>query len=129
MEPAGALCINCHQLNGKGREIGPDLQRIGAKYNSAQLLDSILDPSKLIEPAYAAVTVDATDGESYSGFVRERNGGDLVLRDVAGQDHRFTRQQIRKLSPGKLSLMPAGLLQAMTAQEAADLITYLSGLR
>jgi hypothetical protein len=36
---------------------------------------------------------------------------------------------IAKLEAQKLSLMPEGLLQNLTAQEAADLLDFLSSLK
>ena len=41
-------CKTCHRIGGKGTEVGPDLDGIGKKYDRAQILENILDPSKQI---------------------------------------------------------------------------------
>ena len=38
-------------------------------------------------------------------------------------------EQIAKTSTSAISLMPEGLLQSLTAQEAADLLQYLDTLK
>ena len=51
-ETAGVSCKNCHRVHKDGKEVGPDLTTIGKKLTRAQLLESLLEPSKLIEPRY-----------------------------------------------------------------------------
>ncbi|MBC7853971.1 MAG: PQQ-dependent sugar dehydrogenase, partial [Pirellulaceae bacterium] len=51
-ENAAVSCKNCHRIQKEGKEIGPELTTIGKKYNQSQLLDSLLEPSKLIDPKY-----------------------------------------------------------------------------
>ncbi len=122
-------CINCHKLAGKGREVGPDLSQIGRKYTRAQLLQSMVTPSAFIDPRYRAVTIDTKADESITGFIVSRENGSTVLRDINGKDHTFKPYMIEHTTYGKLSLMPEGLLQSLTAQEAADLIAFLATLR
>src|SRR5262249_6280138 len=43
---AGPQCVNCHRIAGTGSTLGPDLTRIAQKYTRAQILESILEPSK-----------------------------------------------------------------------------------
>ena len=35
-------CRNCHRIDGKGIDLGPDLSKIGKKYERAKLLETIL---------------------------------------------------------------------------------------
>ena len=49
---SGVSCKDCHQVAGRGGAIGPDLSQIGKKYDRAGLLESLLEPSKAIEPKY-----------------------------------------------------------------------------
>lgn len=122
-------CINCHKFGDKGREVGPALNQIGRKYTRAQLLQSLVAPSAFIDPRYRAVTIDTKADESFTGFIVSREDGATVLRDIAGKDHTFKPYLIEHTSYGKLSLMPEGLLQSLTAQEAADLIAFLATLK
>jgi putative heme-binding domain-containing protein len=123
-------CANCHRLAGEGREFGPDLSRVGSKYGREALLEQILQPNLKVEPAWVARTVETTRDESLSGFVvadgvSAGTSDGLVLRLADGSVRRLEAREIRSNKPQALSLMPEGLLQSLTAQEAADLLEYL----
>ena len=47
-----AQCKTCHKAGDVGQSVGPDLTRIGAKYDRAAMLDHVLEPSRTIEPQY-----------------------------------------------------------------------------
>ena len=128
-QQGGAQCARCHRVQNLGREVGPDLNQIGRKYNRAQLLEQILKPSAIIDPNFVSVDVETKDGESITGYVVNQSAGGYTIRDAAGKDHALKNGQISSRRPSKLSLMPEGLLQAYTAQEAADLLAYLESLR
>jgi putative heme-binding domain-containing protein len=53
----------------------------------------------------------------------------VTLKVPTGQPQIFERAQIRSQKVEPMSLMPEGLLQSMTAQEAADVIAFLAGLK
>jgi putative heme-binding domain-containing protein len=127
-EDGGAQCHTCHRLAGEGRDFGPDLSRIGAKYDRAALLEQLLNPSKLIEPLWMGRTVQTKSGDSYSGLVT-RNDRGLELKLADGSAVYLKQADLQSDEPQRVSLMPEGLLQALTAQEAADLIEFLSVLR
>ena len=59
---AGVQCRNCHRLGNVGKQLGPDLTRPEKKRTRAQLLESILQPSKDIDPRYVAQLVETKDG-------------------------------------------------------------------
>ena len=65
---AAAQCKTCHKAGDVGESIGPDLTKIGAKYDKAALLDQILEPSRTIEPAYVTHLVETKDGRIISGL-------------------------------------------------------------
>jgi putative heme-binding domain-containing protein len=125
----GAQCANCHRVNGRGKDVGPDLSAVGKKLDRAKLLESLVEPSKTIEPQFAAYTVLLKDGDSQSGLLVSRDAAGVVLKDLTGQLLRFTTAQVRKVQPQELSLMPEALLAGLTAQEAADLVEYLATLQ
>ena len=112
------LCSTCHRLEDQGREFGPDLSRIGAQFNRQQILEHILKPSQVINPEYLLRQVGDT-----VGLIISRDDKALVIRDAAGVDHKFPPNTNTKVLLA--SAMPPGLLASLTAQEAADLITYL----
>jgi putative heme-binding domain-containing protein len=125
----GANCVLCHRADGRGRDFGPDLSHIGRKYDRAQLLDNILNPSKTIAPGFATYLVDTTSDLSYSGLLVRESPSEVVIKDTSLSETRIRRSDIARLQPSKISAMPEGLLQNLTAQEAADLLDFLSSLR
>jgi putative heme-binding domain-containing protein len=125
----GVQCFQCHRINGRGREFGPELSHIGQKYTRAQLLDSILNPSKLIDPAFASWQVETKDDLNYSGLVVRRTVDEVVLKDASLNEIRLKPADVKAMEASKVSAMPEGLLQALTGQEAADLLEFLSSLR
>ena len=124
-----AQCVTCHKLAGEGREFGPDLSQIAKKYNRAQILENILRPSQTIDPKFMGYVLDETNGESVTGFIVSRSASKIVMKDVTGAEIRIAGGNVAKLTAQNLSLMPEGLLANLTAQEAADLIEFLSGLK
>jgi putative heme-binding domain-containing protein len=126
---SGSLCVNCHKVGGTGGAVGPDLSQIGKKYNRAQLLESILEPSKVIDPPYVAYLVETTDGKVLTGVVASKTATEVVLRDAEAKEIRVPAAKVAKMEPQKKSLMPDLLLRDLTAEQAADLLEFLASLK
>ena len=127
-ELGGGLCRQCHQVNGEGENLGPDLSRIATKYDRAATLEHIMHPSKSIEPQYVTYLLK-TAKEDYTGFIVNRTDQEIVLKDAQKQEVRVRTADVKKLSPQAVSTMPEGLLSGLTAQQAADLLEYLATLK
>ncbi len=126
---SGSLCVNCHKVGGTGGAVGPDLSQIGKKYNRAQLLESILEPSKVIDPPYVAYLVETTDGKVLTGVVASKTPTEVVLRDAEAKEIRLPAAKVAKMEAQKKSLMPDQLLRDLTAEQAADLLEFLASLK
>jgi putative heme-binding domain-containing protein len=126
---SGSLCVNCHKVGTTGGAVGPDLSQIGKKYNRAQLLESILEPSKVIDPPYVAYLVETTDGKVLTGVVASKTATEVVLRDAEAKEIRVPAAKVAKMQPQKKSLMPDLLLRDLTAEQAADLLEFLASLK
>ncbi|MFN9363216.1 MAG: PVC-type heme-binding CxxCH protein [Planctomycetota bacterium] len=120
-----ANCGKCHQMFGRGGEIGPEL----TSYNRNQLrlmLMAVINPSAEVREGYETLTVATVDGRVLSGFKLEENDETLVLRTVDGQTTTIVRTEIEEMAPSKLSLMPVGLLDSLTESQIRDLFAFLS---
>ena len=126
---SGVSCKNCHRIGQDGTEVGPELTTIGKKYDRAQLLESILEPSKLIDPKYVTYLVETRDGRVLSGILVERNEREVVLRDPQNKVVRLPMAEVEQLATQQQSLMPELLLRDLTAQQVADLLEFLASLR
>jgi putative membrane-bound dehydrogenase-like protein len=125
---SAARCKACHQVNGFGNTIGPDLSQIGKKYERRALLETILEPSKAIAPEYIVHLVETTGGEVHAGFIIEQGDKEIVLKNAEGKSIRVPKADVVATHPQKQSMMPELVLQDITAQDAADLLAYLSSL-
>lgn len=128
-ENAGVSCKNCHRIQKDGKEVGPELTTIGKKLTRAQLLESMLEPSKLIDPKYVTYVAELDDGRLLTGLLVNKDEHEVVLKDAQDKLHRIPSKQIEQLVPQRQSLMPDLLLRDMTAQQVADLLEYLSSLK
>jgi putative heme-binding domain-containing protein len=126
----GAMqCINCHRIGDKGSTLGPELSQIGKKYSKAQILESILEPSKTIDPQYVTYLVETTDGKVLTGLLAKKTAEEVVLRTAEDKEVRVAAAKVERLVPQQKSLMPELLLRDLTAEQVADLLEYLAGLK
>ncbi len=119
-------CGSCHKVGDRGTPIGPDLTVIGKQRSRADLLESILEPSRRIEPKYAAYSAQVADGRSVTGLLVKRDDKQVVLRDGQNKEIVLPAGDVEQLRPSRTSLMPDGQLAGLTAQQAADLLEYLA---
>lgn len=124
-----AACLACHIVNGIGRDFGPDLSKVGARLTREQILESLHQPSKTIAKGYETWMLTLKDNSVQTGFVLHPGEDAVTLKLPTGQPQTFERAQIKRQKIEPISLMPEGLLQSLTQQEAADLIAYLASLR
>jgi putative heme-binding domain-containing protein len=122
-------CGTCHRVGDRGTSIGPDLSRIGKVRSREDLLDSLMEPSRRIEPKYATYSAATANGSVQTGVLVSRDEERVVLRDAQNKDTVLAAKDVEELRPSRTSLMPEGQLADMTAQEAADLIAYLASLK
>jgi putative heme-binding domain-containing protein len=128
-ESASLQCRNCHIVGGRGENYGPDLSKIGAKFTRAALLETILQPSKQIDPQFATWAVQAEDGAVHTGLLIEKTDQVVVLKDAARKEVRLKASSVARMLAQQTSAMPEFLLQDLTPAEAADLLDFLASLK
>jgi putative heme-binding domain-containing protein len=121
----GPNCINCHQLEGLGREIGPPISTIGEKPKEV-LYESIIAPSASIQHGYEAWTVKTKDGKVLSGLKVEDTDDKFTMKTIEGELVDIAPEDIKKKTKEKKSLMPEGLINSMTTKDLINLVEYLS---
>ncbi|MEZ5385455.1 MAG: LamG-like jellyroll fold domain-containing protein [Prosthecobacter sp.] len=123
-----SVCISCHKLDGVGLELGPDLRSV-REHDAEKLLNSILDPSAIIEPGFMAYHCTLKNGEQLYGVIATETSASLTLKMAGNLTKSVLRSEIASLKSTGTSLMPEGLEAAMTPQSLADLIAYLKQAR
>ncbi len=128
-ESTGLQCRNCHEIEGRGESYGPELSKIGAKYTRPALLESILAPSKQIDPKFATWAVRTADGAVHTGLLLEKSDRVVVLKDAQRKEIRVPAASVAQMKAQHTSAMPEFLMQDLAPEEAADLLEFLASLR
>ncbi|MGE4002662.1 MAG: PQQ-dependent sugar dehydrogenase [Planctomycetaceae bacterium] len=128
-ETEGVQCKTCHQIKEVGRNIGPRLDEIGKKLRPPQLLESILEPSKVIDPKFVTYVIETKDGQLHTGLLVKKDAAEVVLRDAQDRLISVPHDEVEHLVGQRASLMPELLVRDLTAQQLADLLAYLSSLQ
>ncbi|MCA9213652.1 MAG: c-type cytochrome, partial [Planctomycetales bacterium] len=121
------VCVSCHQLEGHGTPVGPDLAPLrnrGAEF----LLTNIIDPSREVDARYEAFNVVTKDGRTFQGIVIKDDESTVSLLQSDGKRIDIAKDDVDLLQATGKSLMPDGLEKELTAQGVADIIAYLISL-
>lgn len=119
-------CVACHSISKGEKMKGPFMGQVGSIMNREQITESILKPNASISQGFATVTITAKGNKSYMGFVTEETAARVVLRDIGGNVYTVKTSDILSRKEMKTSMMPAGLANALSYEELASLVTFLS---
>ncbi len=122
-------CVACHAIDLAAEQKGPYLGAAGAKFPREYLVDSILDPNKVVAQGFQTVVFQMKDDSEQMGFVTGEADGVVTLRNIAGQVSKIKRSDVRNERHLPQSMMPAGLAAGLTVEELTSLIEYLGTLK
>ncbi len=121
-------CFTCHTCRGEGGALGPDLTAAGTRMGTRDLLEAIIDPSREISDQYGTSLLRLRDGRQLSGRIINYTEQGLALAENLLDPAKVVRlkdSEIVSIEPSKISLMPPGLLNVLTADEVADLLAFI----
>ncbi|KLU02873.1 putative cytochrome c [Rhodopirellula islandica] len=124
-----ATCASCHQVAGKGGQIGPALDEVVDKWkgDSREVLQEILHPSDRIDDKYAMHLVLTVDGQTFSGLLVEET--DDVVKLLANAEAKeptvIEQNEIEQMVKTSTSMMPKALLDQYTEDEIFELLNYI----
>jgi putative heme-binding domain-containing protein len=126
----GIGCGACHRFAGSGGDVGPDLTSVGNKFNAEALLTAAIEPSKDISDQYAAMTVILDDGQVLSGRVSHEGDGAAAVVKVypyipGAEPTRVPKAKVKSITLSKISPMPPGLVNSLSAGELRDLVAFV----
>jgi putative heme-binding domain-containing protein len=121
-------CMICHQIQGEGTAIGPNLSGAGAMGTEA-LLRNILTPNAQLESGYYRHDLKLRDGSVTSGFLAAESDESITIRQIGADVRAIPRAEVVSHDISHRSLMPEGLIDGFTPQQVADLFSYLKTLR
>lgn len=121
-------CSSCHVMRGEGGSIGPDLTQLGTRFTAKDMLESIIEPNKVVSDQYAATVLTMKDGSSILGrlineddktyFISQNPFAPDVIREISKPDVADTKYSY-------ISVMYPGLINRLNEEELKDLIAYL----
>lgn len=120
-----ARCAACHELFGQGGKIGPELTGY-ERTNLENMLLNIVDPNVSIREGYTLFQVTTKDGRELVGFIVDRDGARITLRDPAGTTQIVPLDQVQREQAAGISLMPEGLIDDLSPQQLRDFFAYLT---
>jgi putative heme-binding domain-containing protein len=120
-------CTGCHRVNGAGSRVGPDLSRIGQARRAVELERSLLDPATDVQPANRFYRVVLKDGTSVTGRLLSHDTFTVQMLDTKEQLRSFVKADLREhgFAPTPMPSYKGRL----SAQEVADVVSYLASLR
>jgi putative heme-binding domain-containing protein len=125
---ARKMCAACHSVRPGELRLGPSLAGLGAAVPPQYLIESILEPNKVIKTGFQLETVETKDGRTFSGLV-EAAGANLLIRMLGAPPASVALAEVKLRTASPISPMPAGLETTMTVAELADLTAYLLSLK
>jgi len=120
-------CASCHRVNGAGSRVGPDLSAVGSTRSAVELQRALIDPNADVQPQNRFYRVTLKDGTMVEGRLLGHDTFSVQLLDSKEQLRSFNKTDLREGS-FVASPMPS-FKTTLTAQELADVVSYLSSLR
>jgi len=127
-------CAACHQPPASaaaavaGQQVGPALAE-AADRPIEQIVVSVVDPNRAVEPRWESTVVVTDDGEVIEGIVAESGQDAIVIVRAGGERRTVPRQQIETLRASGRSLMPEGFGRILQPADHADIVAFLRGGR
>ena len=118
-------CFTCHSVSSGEVMKGPFMGQIGSIMNREQIAESILKPNASISQGFSTVQIQTKGGDNYVGFVTQESATDLTIRNIIGTATQLKKTDISERKELDTSIMPSGLVNALSYEEMASLVAYL----
>ncbi|HEX5470913.1 MAG TPA: PVC-type heme-binding CxxCH protein [Lacipirellulaceae bacterium] len=121
----GRICATCHRIGNVGYTFGPELTDVGKRLSRRDILESIVEPSKKVDPKYVTTTIITNEGKSDVGFITAKTKESITLLMAGGKTVTIRRDDIDEMAESKLSSMPDNLASTLAPSELLDIVEYL----
>ncbi len=126
-----AQCFACHRLGNEGGSVGPELTAATSKYTRRDILEALLEPSKVVSDQFQNSVIVKKDGDDVTGRITDENAERLiVLPNMLAPELTVEVRlaDIARREPSKVSAMPSGLLDNLAQEEILDLLAFLESM-
>ncbi len=121
-------CTMCHRFAGEGAAVGPDITSVGTKFSPRDLLESIIEPSKVISDQYQNHAIVTKAGLTFIGKLMGEENGQVMIATSPFDLSQLTsvnKDDITTTMPMKVSIMPPAVINRLNKEEILDLLAYL----
>jgi putative heme-binding domain-containing protein len=108
--------------------IGPDLTGSANRYALQDMMENIVEPSKVISDQYISTQFTMKDGSSVIGRIAKEDGGMLHLMTnpfSADSNVQIKAADVKSRKLHEVSHMPPSLINGLNPDELSDLIAYI----
>ena len=118
------ICMQCHRVGEEGARLGPELTGAG-KHGVRYFLENIIDPDAVIGTDFQVTNVETRDGDAITGLLATETPSAITLRTTTGEVV-IAKKDIATRERSEKSLMPEGLLDALSQREQIELLKFLT---
>jgi putative heme-binding domain-containing protein len=125
---AATRCVVCHRFGNDGGATGPDLTQAAGRFAVKDLIEAVIEPSRVISDQYKSTIIETNDGEVITGRVVRDVGDEMTVvtdPEDASKSVVIAKADIAQQKASPVSLMPKDLVNTLNEQEVLDLIAYL----
>jgi putative heme-binding domain-containing protein len=128
-DPEGiANCAKCHLDKTDGWTVGPVLSFVGTSRTREFLLQSIIDPSRVITSGFNTIMILTKNRKFITGIKINEDESGLYIVDKNGKELHVPLDKIKKSKVQKISTMPGNFKDLLSTQDIADILAYLETL-
>jgi len=121
-------CAVCHQVDGNGGLVGPQLDGIGNR-GLERLCEDVIDPNRNVDPAFRSTLIVLKDGDVQSGLFRREEGETIILAESTGKEISIPKNQVSERRQSENSLMPENFGELLTDEQFNNLLAFLLSKR
>jgi putative heme-binding domain-containing protein len=117
-------CGVCHQIEGKGGLIAPQLDGVASR-GVERIIEDILDPNRNVDDAFRYSTITLNDDQVITGLQRREEGEVIVFADSTGKEISIPKKQIKERLQSQSSLMPDNFGEVIAPEDFNNLLGFL----
>ena len=122
-------CASCHQVDGTGGFLGPELNSIAAQKASEEIRKAVLEPSAELKVGFETVSANMANGTKIEGVVKNEDLFTMQVLTREGEHETIEKSRIKELSRPARSVMPGNYGQKLSDEELRNLLAFLDRQR
>ena len=126
---SAAGCGKCHRVGDRGGDVGPELTTVAGTRDPRFIVESVLDPSKVIASGYETVLIITQKDQYVTGIVKTEDAASVEVADSQGKLQKVAKSDIKQRAPQTVSMMPGNFKEILTVEEFHDVLAYVLSLQ